>query len=538
MKKIYRHYPYVQSEEQRQRQTRYHEVIVVGGGMVGLTAALELARRNVSVVLLDDNDTVSIGSRGICHAKRSLEIWDRIGCAESLLEKGVSWSVGKVFYRHQLAYQFNLLPEDGHKMPAMINLQQYYVEEILVNMIGQQNKIDLRWKHKVTKVESRKDHVRVTVETPDGVFNMEAGWLLACDGANSQIRHQLGVQLTGRAFEDHFLIADVCMKADFPAERRFWFDPPFHSGESSLLHKQADNIWRIDFQLGPNADKIEEQKPENVTPRIKAMLGDNHEFELEWVSIYRFSCRRAERFRHQRILLAGDAAHQMSPFGARGGNSGIQDVDNLCWKLQLVINGEAPPGLIDTYDEERSLAADDNLLKSARATDFMSPKSRSNRCFRDSILELAEEYAFARPLVNSGRLSTPSVYPDSSLNTPQSPADGLVAPGTHCPDAAIAIDGQQGWLLNQLSDGFTLLLTADEPATKALPKALDLRTLVCGKDFQDTTGFFRERYGGHNQEKAAVYLVRPDQYVVACWDNLDYTAVVSALAKAKGHNVG
>lgn len=538
MKKVYQHYPYTQSEEQRQGKTRYHEVIVVGGGMVGLTVALELARRNVSVVLLDDNDTVSIGSRGICHAKRSLEIWDRIGCAESLLEKGASWSVGKVFHRDKLAYRFNLLPEDGHKMPAMINLQQYYVEETLVDMIGQKDRIDLRWKHKVTQVEPHQDHVKVTVQTPDGVFDMEAGWLLACDGAGSQIRNQLGVQLTGRAFEDHFLIADVCMKADFPTERWFWFDPPFHSGESSLLHKQADNIWRIDFQLGRDADSVEEQKPENVIPRIKAMLGDNHEFELEWVSIYRFACRRAERFRHGRIILVGDAAHQVSPFGARGGNSGIQDADNLCWKLPLVINGEAPPGLIDSYDEERGLAADDNLLKSARATDFMSPKSRSNRHFRDSILELAEDYAFARPLVNSGRLSTPSAYPDSSLNTLTPKANALVAPGTHCPDAAIEIDGRQGWLLNQLSDGFTLLLTADDPAARALPQALGLRTLVCGKSFQDNAGFVRARYGGHSAEQATVYLIRPDQYVAACWDNFDYNAVSSALAKAQGRAAG
>ena len=537
MQKTYQHthYSYHQSEEQRQGQTIRYPVIVVGGGMVGLTAALDLALRGLSVVILDDNDTVSVGSRGICYAKRSLEIWDRIGCANPLVAKGVSWSVGKVFNRDKLAYQFNLLPEAGHRMPGMINLQQYYIEETLVSMINRDNNIDLRWKHEVIDVTSHEDHVAIKVKTPDGVFSMESDWLLACDGANSEIRNQVGVELTGRAFQDHFLIADVFMKADFPAERWFWFDPPFHPNQSALLHKQADNIWRIDFQLGQDADKEEECKPENVIPRIKAMLGDDHEFELEWVSIYQFTCRRVERFRHQRILFAGDSAHQMSPFGARGGNSGVQDVDNLCWKLQLVVENKAPDSLMDSYHEERALAADDNLLKSSRSTDFMSPKGASNQHFRDAILELANKYDFARPLVNSGRLSTPTAYLNSSLNTPQK-AQGLLPPGTHCPDAPIEINGHAGWLLNQLGDGFTLLVLGEPIVMPPTDDSIAIRTLICGKDFSDAAGLVRKRYGCKENSAAltTIYLIRPDQYIAGCWQRFDYNNVKAALAQATG----
>lgn len=164
--------------------------------MIGLTVALDLAWRGLSVVVLDDNNLASTGSRAICHAQRSLEIWDRIGCAEGLVEKGVSWSVGKVFHRDQLAYQFDLLPESGYKMPGIINLQQYYVEETLAELINRNDNIDLRWEHKVTAVQSYEDYAFIEVETPNGVFNMKADGLLAGDGANSGIRKQLGISLT------------------------------------------------------------------------------------------------------------------------------------------------------------------------------------------------------------------------------------------------------------------------------------------------------------------------------------------------------
>lgn len=226
----------------------------------------------------------------------------------------------------------------------------------------------------------------------------------------------LGLEFIGQVFEDRFLIADVKMKADFPNERWFWFDPPFHRGQSALLHQQPDNVWRIDLQLGWDADPIQEKKPERVIPRLKKMLGDDAEFDLEWVSVYTFQCRRLESFRHGRVLFAGDAAHQVSPFGARGANSGIQDTDNLAWKLALVLEGKAPEALLDSYDLERTYAADENILNSTRSTDFITPKTKASRLLRQATLELAVDHDFARRLVNSGRLSVPAVLDESPLN--------------------------------------------------------------------------------------------------------------------------
>jgi 3-(3-hydroxy-phenyl)propionate hydroxylase len=524
----YPEYAYEQSDEQRAGVLKRHPVLIIGAGPMGLTQALDLAHRGVPSVVLDDNNTVSVGSRAVCYAKRPLEIWDRLGVGEDFAAAGVQWKVGKVFFRNELAYGFDLLPETQHKMPAMINYQQYHLEERLVRACGESPLVDLRWKHKLLAIEQHADHATLTVETPDGIFKMQADWVVAADGANSDTRRMIGADFSGQFFQDRFLIADVVMKADFPTERWFWFDPPFHHNQSVLLHKECDNVWRIDFQLGWDADPVEEKKPENVIPRIQAMLGPDVEFELEWVSVYQFACRRIDQFRHGRVIFIGDAAHQVSPFGARGANTGVQDCDNLGWKLHAVLAGDAPLALLDTYHEERAFAADDNIGHSTRATDFISPKSRSSLRLRNAVLELARTEAFARPLVNSGRLSTPTPYVASSLNTPDTaPFAGSMSPGTNCADAPIERDDQAAWLLNQLGQGFVLLSFG--PAQPVRVGGVTAQVLEVGKDIIDREGVLTERY---DALPGTVYLIRPDQHVAARWRAFDPTLAQAALARA------
>lgn len=527
----YPKFPYVRSAEQAEGRVVRHPVVVIGAGPIGLTAALDFGRRGIATVVLDDNDTVSIGSRAVCYAKRPLEIWNRLGCAKRMVDKGVSWKVGKVFFENDLRYTFDLLPEADHEMPAMINLQQYYLEEYMIDALAEVPNVDLRWKHKVISLRQEADFVVLTVETPDGVFTMEADWVVACDGANSDTRKMVGADFTGQFFQDRFLIADVVMKADFPTERWFWFDPPFHRNQSVLLHRQSDDVWRIDFQLGWEADPAEEKKPEKIIPRVKAMLGDEREFELEWASIYQFACRRIDRFRHGRVIFAGDAAHQVSPFGARGANTGVQDIDNLGWKLKLVLDGSAPITLIDSYDEERAFAADDNLLNSTRSTDFITPKSAMSRRFRNAVLELAEDNAFARPLVNSGRLSTPTPYVASSLNTADTDSfAGKMCPGTNCADAPISVDGQSDWLLHRLGDGFTVLVFGAAPSVDTVSwGGVTAKVVVVGRDFVDAKGLVAERYDG---KPGTTHLIRPDQHVAARWRRFDAGLIEAAIARA------
>ena len=384
-----------------------------------------------------------------------------------------------------------------------------------------------------------------TVATPDGEYTLACDWLIAADGSRSPVRQMLGLEWEGQMFRDRFLIADIHMKSDFPTERWFWFDPPFHPNQSALLHRQADDVWRIDFQLGWDADPDEERKPERIMPRLRAMLGEDADFDIEWASVYTFQCRRMQRFRHGRVIFAGDAAHVVSPFGARGANSGIQDADNLVWKLELVVQGRAPERLLDTYDTERTCAADENILNSTRATDFITPKSAVSRTFRDAVLSLAKKYAFARQLVNSGRLSVPAVLAASPLNT-AGPRPGLRAgfrsgdsrrararrsrhrsrrtlaarvPRRRLHAAGLRRRGRRRsasrrWRASAIP--CKVVQVGGKPATGAI-------------HVEDVQGLAVQRYDAW---PGTVYLLRPDQHVCARWREFDLPSVRAAIARA------
>ncbi len=500
-------------------------VVVVGAGPVGLAAAIDLAQRDVPVVLVDDADRIGEGSRGICWSKRTLEICDRLGVGENLVRQGVTWKIGKQYHGDALVYSFDLLPEEGHKMPAFINLQQFYLEKALVDRADELDNLDLRWKNRLAGVEQRNDHVRLTIETPDGPYTLDTDWLIAADGARSTTRDLLGLTFSGVTFEDKFLIADIRMTADFPTERRFWFDPPFHSGQSALMHKQPDNVWRIDLQLGPEADVEAEQDPGRVRARIERIVGDRP-FELEWISIYRFNCRRLDRFVHGRVVFIGDAAHQVSPFGARGANSGIQDAENLAWKLAAVLKGEAAQALINSYERERTQAADENIAHSTRSTDFIAPHSSAEHKLRNAVLDLANKVDFARRMINSGRLSVPTVY-DSSLSTPDEDSfRGSAQLGAPVPDAPVRTRAGDGHLLENIAGRFTLLYIRNG-APPVVPDGIKLATI--GEDIVDSDGSLARRF---DATPGAAYLLRPDQHLCARWRHYDAGKVAAARDRA------
>ncbi len=521
-------------------------VVVIGAGPVGLTCAIDLATRGVPVVVLDDDDTVATGSRAICWAKRTLEIWDRLGIGQRMVDKGVTWSVGRVFRGDEELYRFDLLPESGHRRPAFINLQQYYVEDYLIARAADfPELIELRWKNEVTGLTQNAEGVRLDVATPDGAYSLDAEWVLAADGARSPIRTRMGLPFPGQRFEERFLIADVTMKADFPTERLFWFEPTFHAGQSALLHRQPDDVFRIDFQLGPEADPELERAPERVMPRVKAVVGEDTPVSLEWCSVYSFRCARLERFVHGRVVFLGDSAHVVSPFGARGGNGGIQDADNLCWKLALVLRGEAPESLIATYDEERGHAADENILNSSRTTNFMTPKTTAERHFRDGVLDLAATAPFARLLLNAGRLSRPCRLAGMSLQTPDPvPRPEGLHPGDACIDAPVVdASGRAGWLLDRLGGPFTLLVFAGAEAPdlgRLADFAPSLRCVVVAtrplsvpgaEVLLDPDGVAGLRYAARS---VTAYLIRPDAHVAARFAEIDGDEVAGALARACG----
>ncbi|MGL4231415.1 MAG: FAD-dependent oxidoreductase [Casimicrobium sp.] len=517
-------FSYNRSADQDATTLARHAVVVVGAGPVGLALAIDLAQRGTKVIVLDDDYRLSTGSRAICFAKRTLEIFDTLAIGDRAVEKGVSWNLGKVFHRDELLYAFNLLPEPAHKRPAFINLQQYYVEGFLNDRASELPNIELRWKNRIVGVDNNEGGVTLTIETPEGEYKIVADYCVACDGSRSPIRGLIGEESKGQVFKDRFLIADVKMSAPFPTERWFWFDPPFHPNQSVLLHKQPDDVWRIDFQLGWNADPEEEKKPERVMPRVQALLGKDTEFTLEWVSVYTFACLRMRKFRFGRLLFAGDAAHGVSPFGARGANSGIQDANNLGWKLDAVIKGIAHEKLLDSYCAEREFAADENIMNSTRSTDFITPKSEISRLFRDAALSLAKDHPFARRIVNSGRLSLPSSYLDSSLNTPDEDAwTGGVNPGAPALDAPLRVDDAGAWFIDQLPSEFTAVTLG---STNEL--------VFCNSELQIVANAqaSAEWIARYDAQPGTTYLFRPDKHIAARWRAFDEAKVRVAIERA------
>ena len=361
-----------------------------------------------------------------------------------------------------------------------------------------------------------------SVETPDGPYRLHAEWLLACDGARSPVREALGLPSSARSLRDRFLIADIVIEGDLPAERRFWFDPPFHPGQSVLLHKQPDDVWRIDFQLGWDADPEAEKQPENVIPRIAPDARPRSRFELEWVSVYTFRCRRLERFRHGRTIFLGDTAHQVCPFGARGGNGGVQDADNLGWKLAAVLDGKAPRPC-STATTASIRGGDENILNSTRSTDFITPKFPASRAYRDAALTLAPDFPFARALINSGRLSVPTQQLESPLDTPDRDGDwvGGPGPGRAMLDAPVG----NGWLIDRLGRDFSLLTFGKDDVGPAPSGATAVP--IAGN------GLAWQRY---DSRPGTTYLIRPDRYVAARWRTYDPAAVSTALDRATGRS--
>jgi 3-(3-hydroxy-phenyl)propionate hydroxylase len=496
-------------------QTGSYPVVVVGAGLAGLTAALELGSRGVRTVLLDDDNTVGasgLSSRGICYAKRSLEIFERFGVAGRIRAKGVTWNEGEVYRGEERLYRFNLQPETDQKFPAFVNLQQFYVEQYLVERVQSLETVELRWRNKVVSVSNGNDFVRLGVETPDGPYEATAQYVIAADGGHSALRELIGAEDEERSFyEDRWCIADVKMDVDdemrrSEAVRRAYLDGIPTQGGAIWYHQMADGIWRTDWQIGHLEDPDAEATPLRATERLRKLLGPQVRFELVWVGPWRFKKRLLRRFVHGRVIFAGDAAHEHSPFGARGGNSAIQDANNLAWKLALVLEGKARADLLQTYEDERHFAARDNTENATRSAIFIGPQSAGQRLFRDAILDLAQRHAWARAWVNVGRLTVATLYAASPLNCESGDFTSAAAtPGAAAPDGRL--DG--GYFVDRLSGEFTVAWFGAEG-----PR-LSCRSFSLPREGNET---LFQRYG---VEDRATYVFRPDGHVLARCTGID-----------------
>ncbi|QOR37113.1 monooxygenase [Billgrantia diversa] len=547
----YPHFPFVRPPELGGNSIR-HRVAIVGAGPVGVTAALELARHGIESVVLDDKATVNDGSRAICVSRHSLEILQQLDVDAPFVEKGLGWTRGRTYFRDREIFRFEMPHSEQERFPPMINLQQQYIEQFLIDKVAmsgfvESGLVELRWQSPVTSVSQDASGVTLDVTTPEGDYRLECDYLLAADGARSVVRKALGQALHGEAYEGRYVIADIRLRSDFPTERRAFFHSRALPDTTILVHKQPDDIWRIDYQLGPDEDPEAAVEEANIRARVdlivRDVLGESEAWELEWWSLYKAHTLALDDYRHSRVLFIGDSAHLVPIFGVRGLNNGLADAANAGWKLAWVLQGRAPERLLDSYSPERRGATLDVFANAGKSTRFMTPPSRGYRLMRDAALTLALANDYASGFANP-RQVTPYTYAESPLTLAGSGdfADGPI-PGAPLFNRRL---GEDDFLLDHLGSGFTLLhfsvdgrvdaeLADRLAALQFQGQPIELLRVARGPGAEgalfDRDGSLFEAYGA---EPGCAYLVRPDRHVAARWKRLASGDLDAALTTALG----
>jgi 3-(3-hydroxy-phenyl)propionate hydroxylase len=539
-------YPFALPPEIASGQVSHHPIVIVGGGLTGLTMACALAGYGIRAVLLDEDNTVGAkgaSSRGICYTQKSLEIFQRLGIYDRIAAKGIQWSVGRTFAVNDEVYSFDLRQQSGYDLssqPPFINIQQFYIEAYLVDRVRQLGHVELRWCNRVTAFEQNNECATLAVTTPAGDYRIRADYVIDATGAHSPFRKWVGASVTAKKGDDRWCIADVRFTHRPPTERHTWIEAPFNENRAVWQHLMGDDVWRIDYQMPPDADPEYVSREDVVRDRLARQFGADCQVEIVWVGPYAYRSECIDRMRHGRVFFMGDAAKVVSPFGARGGNTGVADADNLAWKLAAVMKGRAAPALLGSYHEERHEAAQQNVLVTNRTARFLRPAPGIEKLFRDAALGLARQYVFARQLVNTGRMAIANPYTNSSACEPTG--------GQSVQNVGFEwADGSRGTVndLLQWADGRLLVLVFGEstPSSLARLRALGetaaLRSVqVVGTDDTPAAREYVRDPQGHLQGACHVFghawaLVRPDSYVAATGESIDAT-LVHAIGKALG----
>ena len=504
-------------------------VLIVGGGPVGMTLAALLGRLGVACLVIEADATYCVGSRAICVSRRSQEIMGWIGADGQLTHKGLPWTGGRSYWRGTEVLNFQMPTEPTQRFAPMLNIQQYYIEEYAHQAALQTGLIDVQWSSRVTQIAQTANGATVGIDGPGGLTTIHADWVVACDGGKSTVREQLGLQLQGTQYEGRYVIVDIVQKTKRAVERLAWFDPPSNPGSTLLMHRQPDNVWRIDYQIRDDEDPLEAIKPENVLPRIQnhlAMIGEDEPWELQWISIYNAKCLSLQSYRHDHVLFAGDAAHLVPIFGVRGLNSGLDDAANLAWKLASVVQDRSTPALLDNYSQERVHAAQINMAYGAKSTEFMAPPDFAFKLMREATLRLAGQAESiageaVRSLINP-RQSLPIAFENSALNSAEEGdwANALAAPGAPAPEAWL---GQQHLSTHFGKTFVCLVFTAGDIPTELQMTGLPLLHIT-PKHEQAW-----QRYGLTLPTSQGMVLVRPDGYVMGRWRTLSKQLIEAAL---------
>jgi len=521
---LYFSYPHFDAPQDRASLPVSAPVAIVGAGPIGMTAALGLAREGIRSVVFDTKATFNDGSRAICIARQSFHILNQIGAIAPFMEKALGWTTGRSFYRGRQILEFHMPDSPAEKFRPMYNLQQQYIEQFLWQAVQNEPLIDLRWQSTITDVADVGNGVTLTVTDPSGSYPFTADWVLAADGARSPLRKIRGLRLKGENYEGRYVIADVQMPHDYPTIRRALFDPDCRRGGTILIHKQPENIWRIDYQLRDDEDETEALREETVRASVAAVLaeiGYDGPWDLEWWIVYSANTLALDDYRDGRIFFIGDSAHIVPIFGVRGLNNGLADAHNIAWKLGWVLRGDAPVTLLDSYSPERRGATLDVFANASKSARFMTPPTAGWQLMRDAALNLALDHPFAGQLANP-RQMTPYTYADSPLVTNDEGSWSKTAPlpGAALPDAIL----ETGHLSDHLGQGFTLLTFDPELAKSVGHLPIGTLTLPADSPAAQVLG----------ATARSAFLIRPDSHIAARWSQATPSQIEAAFTKSIG----
>jgi 3-(3-hydroxy-phenyl)propionate hydroxylase len=545
-------YPFVPPPELTHGTVGRHDIVIVGGGITGLTLACGLAARGVRAVLLDEDNTVGVkgaSSRGICYTQKSLEIFHRLGIYERIAAKGIQWSVGRTFAGDDEVFSFDLKAQGNFNLsqqPPFINIQQFYIEGYLVERIAELNvrqpSVDMRWQSRVTGFEQRDGHARLTINTPEGDYALDATYVIDATGSHTPFHQWCGATMDSKRGDDRWCIADVRFRDTPPTERHTWIEAPFNEDRAVWQHLMGDDVWRIDYQMAPNADPAFVSREDQVRERLQRQFGDDVDCEIVWVGPYAYRSQCLHQLRIGSVFFMGDTAKVVSPFGARGGNTGIADADNLAWKLAAVLRGRAPDQLLNSFNHERLQAAQQNVLVTNRTARFLRPASPQEYLFRRAAISLAKRHPFGRLMVNTGRMAVANTYtrsPACAANagvSVQNVAFGWADGSAGCVNELLQWAGEDLLLLVFGRQSAAVLnrirqLTAHTPM-KAVQVLAPGERVQGREHVLDTEGRLRQACQASGQAWA---LVRPDSYLAATgadWESTLVRQLARALAVA------